>query len=150
MANEANTVRIHRVLKAPADRIYRAFVDPEALAQWTPPYGYTCRVHSFEPVVGGRYKMSFTNFTTMKSHSWKGEFLELKPGKFLKYSDQFDDPELPGKMVVTVSLNEMTLWTEFHLTQENIPAAIPLELCYLGWQESLKQLARLVEPDLKE
>jgi len=146
----SNTIRLHHVLKAPADRIYRAFLDSDALAQWLPPYGFTCRVHSWDPVVGGKYQMSFTNFTTMNSHSWRGEFLELQPGKLLKYRDQFDDPDLPEKMVVTVQLNEMTLWSEVHLTQENIPAAIPLELCYLGWQESLKKLARLVEPDLKE
>ena len=150
MASESNTVRIHRVLKAPADRIYRAFLDPDAFTQWAPPYGYTCRIHSWEPVVGGKYQISFTNFTTLKSHSWRGEFLELQAGRYLRYRDQFDDPELPNKMVVTVALKPMTLWTEIQLTQENIPAAIPLELCFLGWQESLKKLACLVEPDLEE
>jgi uncharacterized protein YndB with AHSA1/START domain len=150
MTSPGNTIKLHRVLKAPAERVYRAFLDSDALVQWIPPYGFTCKVHSRNAVVGGKYEMSFTNFTNQKSHSWKGEFLELIPGKLLKYSDQFNDPNLPGKMIVTISLKEAICGTELHVVQENVPSVIPPEMCYLGWQESLSKLAHLVEPEIKD
>lgn len=149
MSNSSgNTIRLHRVVKAPAERVYRAFLDADALAQWLPPYGYTCKAHSLEPKVGGKFKMSFTNFTNEQSHSFGGEFVELQPGKLIKYTDRFDDPNLPGEILVTVNLRETMGVTEMHILQENVPSAIPPEMCYLGWQESLKKLARLVEPEL--
>lgn len=150
MSAQGNTIRLHRVLKAPAERVYRAFLDPDGLAQWLPPYGFTCKVHAINPVVGGRFKMSFSNFTTQKGHSFGGEYLELVPGKTLKYTDEFDDPNLPGKMIVTVALKEVLCGTEVHITQENVPSVIPTEMCYLGWQESLKKLAHLTEPEIKD
>lgn len=150
MSNPGNTVRLHRVLKAPPERVYRAFTSADAYAQWLPPYGFTCTVHSLEPVVGGKFKMSFTNFTNQKSHSFGGEYRELVPGKLIKYTDRFDDPNLPGELVVTITLKEVLCGTELHVTQENIPAMIPVEMCYLGWQESLKKLAHLVEPEIKD
>ena len=143
-----NTVRLHRVLKAKPEKIYRAFLSPDAMAKWIPPYGFTCTVHHLEPKVGGTFKMSFTNFTTGKGHSFGGEYLELVPNERLHYTDKFDDPNLPGVIKVTVTLKKVSCGTELNVTQEGIPEVIPLEMCYLGWQESLEQLARLVEPEI--
>ena len=150
MSQKSNSIQLHRVFKTTPEKIYRAFTQPDALASWIPPYGFTCTVHSLNAVVGGKFKMSFTNFTTQSSHSFGGEYLELVPGKLLKYIDVFDDPNLPGEMLVTVQLKEVLCGTEIHITQENIPTQIPVEMCYLGWQESLTKLAQLVEPDIKE
>ena len=142
------TVRLHRVLKAKPEKIYRAFLSPDAMAKWIPPYGFTCTVHHMEPKVGGTFKMSFTNFTTGKGHSFGGEYLELVPNERLHYTDKFDDPNLPGVIKVTVTLKKVSCGTELNVTQEGIPEVIPVEMCYLGWQESLEQLARLVEPEI--
>ncbi len=144
------TVRLHRVLAAPAERVYRAFLDPDARAKWLPPHGFTGRVHESDPRVGGGYRMSFTNFGTGASHSFGGVYRELVPGERIRYSDRFDDPGLPGEMEVTVELRAVSCGTELTVTQEGIPAVIPPEACYLGWQESLAQLARLVEPDIPD
>lgn len=145
-----NTVYLHRVLAAKPDKVYRAFLDPAALARWLPPEGFTCTVHEIEPKVGGTFRMSFTNFTTGKSHSFGGEYIELVPDRLLKYTDKFDDPGLPGEMLVTVTLKDVSCGTEIHITQENIPSLIPLEHCYMGWQQSLLFLAKIVEPDIGE
>jgi uncharacterized protein YndB with AHSA1/START domain len=145
-----NTVRLHRVLKAPPDKVYRAFLDPAAMAKWIPPNGFTCTIHHMEPKVGGTFKMSFTNFTTGKSHSFGGEYLELVPNEKLLYTDKFDDPNLPGVIKVTVTMKKVTCGTDLNVTQEGIPDVIPVEMCYLGWQESLIQLAMLVEPNIPE
>lgn len=142
------TVNLHRVLKAPPERVYRAFTTPEALAKWIPPYGFTATVHHMEARVGGTFKMSFTNFTTQQSHSFGGEYLELVPHERLRYTDAFDDPNLPGTLMVTVTLKAVSCGTELSITQEGIPDVIPVEMCYLGWQESLMQLATLVEPEI--
>ena len=142
------TIRLHRVLKAPAERIYRAFTTPQAMAKWIAPYGFTCTVHHMEPRVGGSFKMSFTNFTTQQSHAFGGEYLELVPNELLRYTDKFDDPNLPGVMQVTVVLKPVACGTELSVVQEGIPEMIPVEMCYLGWQESLAQLAMLVEPEI--
>jgi uncharacterized protein YndB with AHSA1/START domain len=142
------TVRLHRVLRAPPERVYRAFLDPDAMAKWLPPHGFTGKVHQLEPKVGGTHRMSFTNFTTGKSHSFGGTYLELVPGQRLRYTDRFDDPNLPGEMQVTVSLAKVSVGTELTIVQEGIPAVIPTEACYLGWQESLTLLAHLVEPEI--
>ncbi len=142
------TIRLHRVLKAPAERVYRAFTTPEAMAKWIAPYGFTCTVHHMEPIVGGSFKMSFTNFTTQQSHAFGGEYLELVPNELLRYTDKFDDPNLPGVMQVTVVLKPVACGTELSVVQEGIPEMIPVEMCYLGWQESLAQLAMLVEPEI--
>ena len=142
------TIRLHRVLKAPAERIYRAFTTPQAMAKWIAPYGFTCTVHHMEPRVGGSFKMSFTNFTTQQSHAFGGEYLELVPNELLRYTDKFDDPNLPGVMQVTVVLKPVACGTELSVVQEGIPEMIPVEMCYLGWQESLVQLAMLVEPEI--
>lgn len=144
------TVRLHRVLKAPPERVYRAFTTPEAMAKWIPPHGFTCTVHHMEPRVGGTFKMSFTNFTTQHSHSFGGEYLELIPNELLQYTDKFDDPNLPGVMQVTVSLKPVSCGTDLSVVQEGIPDVIPVEMCYLGWQESLAQLAMLVEPEIPQ
>ncbi len=144
------TVTLHRVMRAPAERIYRAFLEPDAIARWLPPYGYTCQVHQLDAKVGGMHKMSFRNFGTGHSHNFGGEYLELAPGQKIRYSDQFDDPNLPGRMQTTVTLREVVCGTEVHILQEGIPAAIPPEMCYLGWQESLAQLMRLVEPEIPD
>jgi len=144
-----NTVTLHRVLKSSADRIYRAFVTPEALAKWLPPHGFIGTVHGMDARVGGTYRMSFTNFTTGHSHAFGGEYLELEPGQRLRYSAEFDDPHLPGRMQTTVTLREVFCGVEVRITQEGIPAAIPVEACYLGWQESLELLAKLVEPEIR-
>ncbi|WP_127999583.1 SRPBCC family protein [Piscinibacter defluvii] len=144
------TVRLHRVLKCTPERVYRAFLEPDALAKWLPPYGFTCTVHQLEPRVGGSHRMSFRNFTTGHGHSFGGEYLELVPFEKLRYSDRFDDPNLPGEITVTVSLRQVLCGTELTILQEGLPELIPVEMCYLGWQESLEQLAKLVEPDIRE
>jgi len=146
----AGTVRLHRVLKAPTERVFRAFTSAEAMAKWLPPYGFTCTVHHLDVKVGGTFKMSFTNFTTQQGHSFHGEYLEIQPNRLLRYNDQFDDPNLPGELLVSVSFSTVTCGTELNITQEGIPEAIPLEMCYLGWQESLAQLAKLVEPEIPQ
>jgi len=143
-----NTVRLHRVLRAPPERVYRAFLDADSMAKWLPPNGFTCKVHHFEPRVGGTYKMSFTNFSARSGHSFGGRFLELVPNERIRHTDTFDDPNLPGEMITTVSLKKVLVGTELSVVQEGIPAAIPPEACYLGWQESLALLALLVEPEI--
>ena len=148
--NINNTIQLHRVLKATPEKIYRAFLDPEAMAKWLPPNGFTAKVHQMEAKVGGTHKMSFTNFTTGKSHSFGGTYLELTPDKRIRYTDKFDDPNLTGEMETTVTLKEVSCGTEVNIVQEGIPAAIPAEACYLGWQESLVLLAKLVEPEITD
>ena len=145
-----NTVKLHRVLRAPAERIYRAFLDADAMAKWLPPHGFTGKVHQLDARVGGTYKMSFTNFTTGQSHSFGGEYLELVPNERIRHTDKFDDPSLPGEMQTTISLKKVFCGTELAITQEGIPEAIPPEACYLGWQESLILLAQLVEAEIRE
>lgn len=140
-----NTLEFHRVIKAPPARVYRAFLDGPALAKWLPPDGFTATMHAIDPQVGGRFRMSFTNFATQHSHSFGGEYLELRDGELLRYSDRFDDPNLPGELIVTVRLRAVSCGTDLHVTQANIPDIIPPELCVLGWQDSLRQLAALVE-----
>jgi len=142
------TVKLHRVLRAPPERVYRAFVEADAMAKWMPPHGFTCKVHHLDAKVGGTYKMSFTNFTTGGSHSFGGTYRELVPFERLRYTDQFDDPNLPGEIQVMVSMRAVSCGTELHIAQEGLPQVIPLEMCYLGWQESLAQLAALVEPEI--
>lgn len=146
----SNTVNLHRVLKAPVSRVFRAFSNPEAKSVWLPPFGFICQVHSFDFKVGGSYKMSFTNFTNEQSHSWSGKFSEIKTNERLVYKDKFDDPNLPGEMTVTVSFKEVSCGTEITIKQEGIPDMIPAEMCYLGWQESLVKLAQLVEPEINQ
>ena len=146
----SNTIKLHRVLRAPADRVYRAFLDPDAMAKWLPPNGFTCKVHHLDAKVGGSYKMSFTNFTTGKSHSFGGTYLELKPHERIRYTDKFDDPNLPGEMQTTITLKKVSCGTEVTIVQEDLPAAIPAEACYLGWQESVISLAKLVEAEVPE
>jgi uncharacterized protein YndB with AHSA1/START domain len=148
--NTANTVNLHRVLKSKAERVYRAFTTAGAFAKWLPPHGFIGAVHEMYVRVGGRYRMSFTNFTTGNSHSFGGEYLELEPGKRLRYTAEFDDPNLPGRMQTSVTLHEVFCGVEVKITQEGIPAMIPVEACYLGWQESLELLAKLVEPEIKD
>lgn len=145
-----NMVRLHRVLHAPPERVYRAFLTAEAMAKWIPPNGFTATVHHMEPKVGGTFKMSFTNFTTQRSHSFGGEYLELVPNELIRYTDKFDDPNLPGVMSVTVTLKAVSCGTELHIVQEGVPDIIPVEMCYLGWQESLVLLAKLVEPEIRQ
>ncbi|MBA2126263.1 toxin [Hyphomicrobium methylovorum] len=149
-ATSKNTVKLHRVFAAKPEKIYRAFLDAEAMAKWLPPAGFTCKVHHFDAKVGGKFKMSFKNFTTEKEHSFGGEYLELVPSKRIRYNDKFDDANLPGEMEVTVILKEVSVGTEINIEQAGIPTVIPLEACYLGWQQSLAQLAQLVEPDIAE
>ena len=144
------TVKLHRVLRADPERIYRAFLDADAMAKWLPPYGFTCRVQHLDARVGGSFRMSFTNFTTGNGHSFGGDYLELLPNERIRYTDKFDDPNLPGEMQTTVSLQTVSCGTELSIVQEGIPAVIPTEMCYLGWQESLEQLARLVEPNIPD
>jgi uncharacterized protein YndB with AHSA1/START domain len=144
------TVRFHRVLKSPPERIYKAVLDPAANCKWLPPHGFTCTVHHIDAKVGGTYKMSFTNFGTGKSHAFGGKYLELKPGERIVATDVFDDPSLPGEMRTTYTFKKVSVGTEVNIVQENIPAAIPPEACYLGWQESLEQLAKLVEAEIPE
>jgi uncharacterized protein YndB with AHSA1/START domain len=143
------TVRLHRVLRAPPERVYRAFLDPDAMAKWLPPHGFTGKVHRMDARVGGRFHMSFTNFTTGQAHSFGGEYLELVPNERLRYTDRFDDPNLPGEMQATVTLRPVSCGTELSVVQEGIPEMIPLEACYLGWQESLLLLAQLVEAEIR-
>ena len=145
-----NSVRLHRVLRATPERIYRAFLDPDAMAKWLPPNGFTGKVHQLEAKVGGTHKMSFTNFTTGTSHSFGGTYLELKPNERLRYTDKFDDPNLPGEMQTTIILKRVFCGTELNVVQEELPAAIPVEACYLGWQESLTLLAKLVEAEIPD
>lgn len=145
-----NTVTLHRVFAAKPEKLYRAFTQPDAMARWLPPDGYTCHVDHMDAKVGGTFHMSFTNFTTNKSQGFGGEFLELVPNQRLKYTDRFDDPNLPGEIVVTVTLKEVFCGTEVTIIQENVPEVIPVEMCYLGWQQSLQYLAKLVEPDIQQ
>ena len=145
-----NTVQLHRVITAKPEKIYRAFLDPDAMAKWLPPNGFTCRVHHMQAKLGGTYKMSFTNFTTEKSLSFGGEFRELVENERLRYTDNFDDPNLPGEIQVTVILKKVSLGTEMTIVQEGLPTVIPLEACYVGWQQSLNNLANLVEPEIPE
>jgi uncharacterized protein YndB with AHSA1/START domain len=142
------TVRLHRVLRAKPEKVYRAFLDAAAMAKWLPPYGFLCKVQHLDARVGGTFKMSFENFSTGQEHSFGGEYLELVPGDLIRYTDKFDDPNLPGVIQVTVSLKPVSCGTEVNVVQEGLPEVIPLEMCYLGWQESLAQLANLVEPEI--
>lgn len=143
-----NTVRLHRVLATSSEKIYRAFLEADAIVQWLPPNGFTCTVHHLEPKVGGTHRMSFRNFTTGQSHAFGGEYVELVPHERLRYTDRFEDGNLPGEMQVTVTLKTVSVGTEVNIVQEGVPDVIPLEACYLGWQESLRKLAKLVEPDI--
>ena len=145
-----STIRLHRVLRAQPERIYRAFLDPDAMAKWLPPNGFTGKVHQMDARVGGSYKMSFTNFTTGGSHSFGGQYLELTPNERIRHTDKFDDPNLPGEMQVTITFKKVVVGTEVNITQEGIPDVIPPEACYLGWQESLVLLAKLVEAEIPE
>jgi len=145
-----NTIRLHRVIPVKPEKIYRAFVEPDAIASWLPPFGFICTVHEMDAKVGGGHRMSFRNFTTGHSHSFGGKYLELVPGERLVYTDSFDDPNLPGEMKVTVSLKAVSVGTEINIVQEGIPDLIPTEACYLGWQESLFKLSRLVEPEINQ
>jgi uncharacterized protein YndB with AHSA1/START domain len=142
------TIRLHRVLRANPERVYRAFLNADAMAKWLPPYGFTCKVHHMDAKVGGTFKMSFMNFTTGQGHSFGGEYRKLVPNELISYTDRFDDPNLPGEMQTTVSLKKVSCGTELNVVQEGVPEAIPVEMCYLGWQESLAQLANLVEPEI--
>jgi len=144
------TVKLHRVFTAKPERVYKAFIDPDAMAKWLPPNGFTGRVHEMDARVGGSYKMSFTNFTTGNSHSFGGEFLELKPNERLRYTDKFDDPNMPGEMTTTVDIKQVSVGVEINIVQEGIPDMIPVEMCYLGWQESLSLLKLLVEPEIPQ
>jgi uncharacterized protein YndB with AHSA1/START domain len=150
MTNPTGTVRLHRVLKAPPERVYRAFLDPDAMTKWLPPHGFTGKVHAMDARVGGGHRMSFTNFSTGKSHSFGGTYVELTPHERIRYTDRFDDPNLPGEMQVTISLGKVACGTELSIVQEGIPSVIPVEFCYLGWQESLSLLAQLVEPEIPD
>lgn len=145
-----NKVSLHRIIKASPEKVYRAFTDATAIASWLPPYGFLCTVHNMSVQTGGAFRMSFLNFTTGHSHSFGGEYLEIKPNEFLKYSDTFDDPNLPGTMTTTVWLQPTSVGTELKVAQEGIPSVIPVEMCYLGWQESLDKLVRLVEPNIPD
>ena len=145
-----NTIKLHRVLKASPEKVYRAFTNADALCAWLPPYGFICKVHSMDVKVGGGYRMSFTNFTTGNGHSFGGKYIEIKPNEFLKYSDRFDSPDLPGEMTNTIEFRKVSVGTELNITQEGIPDIIPAEMCYLGWQESLEKLAKLVEPEIPD
>jgi uncharacterized protein YndB with AHSA1/START domain len=145
-----NTIRLHCVLRATPEKIYKAFLDPDAMAKWLPPNGFTGKVHKMDAKVGGTYKMSFTNFTTGKSHSFGGAYVELTPPERIRYTDKFDDPNLPGEMKTAITLTKVSCGTELNIVQEGVPAVIPAEACYLGWQESLAQLAKLVEPDIPD
>jgi len=148
MAN--NTINLHRIFVAPPEKVFKAFINADAMASWISPYGFVCKVHSLDAIIGGSFKMSFINFTTDSSHSFGGEYLEIIPNELLKYSDQFDDPNLPGQMITTIQLKQVSCGTEIFVTQEGIPDVIPKEMCYLGWQESLDKLKRLVEPNIPD
>lgn len=143
-----HTIRLHRVLRSAPEKVYRAFLDPDAMSKWLPPHGFTGKVHHADAKVGGTFKMSFTNFTTQKGHSFGGSYLELVPNERIRYTDKFDDPNLPGEIQVTVTLKPVSCGTEVHIVQEGVPTIIPADACYIGWQESLTQLALLVEPDI--
>jgi uncharacterized protein YndB with AHSA1/START domain len=143
-----HTIRLHRVLRSTPEKVYRAFLDADAMSKWLPPHGFTCKVHHLAPKVGGTFKMSFTNFGTGNGHSFGGEYLELVPNERLRYTDKFDDPNLPGEIQVTVTLKKVSCGTEVNIEQAGVPEVIPAEACYLGWQESLNQLAQLVEPEI--
>ncbi|MDF3907406.1 SRPBCC family protein [Paracoccus sp. AS002] len=145
-----STIRLHRVIAARPEKLYRAFLEPDAVASWLPPWGFLCTVHELEAKVGGRYRMSFRNFTTGQSHSFGGTYLELIPGQRLVYTDGFDDPNLPGEMKVTVDLKQVSVGTEITIEQQGVPDVIPAEACYLGWQDSLHKLAKLVEPEINQ
>ena len=145
-----STIRLHRVLRATPERVYRAFLDPDAMVKWLPPYGFTGKVDHADAKIGGTYKMSFTNFTTGKSHSFGGRYLEMKPSELIRYTDKFDDPNLPGEMQTTVTLKKVSCGTELSVVQAGVPDVIPAEACYLGWQESLAQLANLVDPEIPD
>jgi uncharacterized protein YndB with AHSA1/START domain len=146
----SNSVSLHRVLKASPEKVYRAFTEALAIASWLPPYGFLCTVHDFNVKEGGTFRMSFHNFSTGNSHSFGGKYVEVKPNEFLKYTDKFDDPNLPGEMITTVSLKKVLPGTEIKILQEGIPSAIPAEMCYLGWQDSLDKLIKLVEPEIPD
>lgn len=146
----SNSVRLHRVFAAPTERVFRAFIDPDAMVKWLPPHGFTGKVHHMDVRDGGSYKMSFTNFSTKKSHSWGGKYIEIKPNELLRYTDKFDDPNLPGEMHVTISFREVICGTELKVTQEGIPDVIPVESCYLGWQQCLILLGQLVEANIPD
>ncbi len=148
--SNTNTIRLHRVLQAPPERVYRAFLDPNAMVKWLPPNGFTGQVHHFDAKVGGTYSMSFTNFTTEKSHSFGGEYLALTPNERIRHTDRFDDANLPGEMQTTITLQQVSVGTELNIVQEGVPAVIPPEACYLGWQESLTLLAKLVEAEIPD
>lgn len=148
--SNTNTIRLHRVLQAPPERVYRAFLDANAMVKWLPPNGFTGQVHHLDAKVGGTYSMSFTNFTTKKSHSFGGEYLELTPNERIRHTDRFDDPNLPGEMRTTITLKQVSVGTELNIVQEGVPAVIPAEACYLGWQESLTLLAKLVEAEIPD
>jgi uncharacterized protein YndB with AHSA1/START domain len=150
MSGSTNTVRLHRVLRAPADRVYKAFLDPDAMVKWLPPHGFTGKVHQMDARVGGGYRMSFTNFNTGKSHAFGGKYVELTPNERIRYTDRFEDPNLPGEMQVTISLRKVLCGTELEIVQEGLPAVIPVEFCYAGWQESLSLLALLVDPEIPD
>ena len=150
MPPTTGTARLHRVLRAPPERVYKAFLDPDAMAKWVPPHGFTGKVHQMNARVGGGYRMSFTNFGTGKSHAFGGTYVELTPHERIRYTDQFEDPSLPGEMQVTISLTQVLCGTDLQIVQEGIPPAIPVEFCYLGWQESLALLAHLVEPEIPD
>ncbi len=145
-----NTIRLHRVLKTTPEKLYRAFLEPAAIAKWIPPNGFTCTVHHIDVKVGGTYRMSFTNFTTQQSHSFGGTYKELIPGQRIRYTDKFEDPNMPGEMSCSIELKKVFCGTELTIVQEGVPAVIPAEMCYLGWQESLILLAKLVEPDISQ
>lgn len=145
-----NTVTLHRVFTSSPEKVFKAFTDADAMASWLPPYGFVCKIHSMDVQVGGKYKMSFTNFGTGSSHSFGGEYLEIKLNEFLKYTDEFDDANLPGQMITTIVFKSVLCGTEIIVTQDGIPDAIPTEMCYLGWQESLEKLKRLVEPNIPD
>ena len=145
-----NSVSLHRVLKATPEKVYRAFTDPVAIASWLPPYGFLCTVHEFNVKQGGSFRMSFHNFSTGNGHSFGGNYLEVKPNEFLKYTDKFDDPNLPGEMITMISFQKVSVGTEIKIQQDGIPEVIPAEMCYLGWQESLDKLTRLVEPEIPD
>jgi uncharacterized protein YndB with AHSA1/START domain len=148
--SNTNTIRLHRVLQAPPERVYRAFLDANAMVKWLPPNGFTGQVHHLDAKVGGTYRMSFTNFTTEKSHSFGGEYLELTPNERIRHTDKFEDPNLPGEMQTTITLQQVSVGTELTIVQEGVPAVIPAEACYLGWQESLTLLAKLVEAEIPD
>ena len=144
-----NTIRLHRVLRTTPEKLYRAFLEPDAVVKWLPPHGFTCKVHQLDARVGGTHKMSFTNFTTSQSHSFGGSYVELVPQELIRYTDKFDDPNLSGEMQTTIALRKVLVGTEIQIVQEGVPEVIPPEACYLGWQESLTLLAQLVEPDIR-